>query len=459
VAVTLIDLDSPTRHKPGEAPVLRMGRALAGRRRREFLLAVMAVLALCIVGGSAVPPRSADPRMHPVGPGVPQARYAVGADLLFTTTEDGQSVAAYAMDSGKPVWRLDARGIVFLRVIAGVLVVGVSPVTRVSSGTTVEVFENHSEVIAVDERTGERRWGHRGAVAPGAESAAAIVVSSATDLTAYDPATGATVWQHQFGAYGTAPIADGRARLLVQEFATPKPRELYLPRHKLSSVDLATGAVTLVGSVDFTSAAILGLGEPVAVISAHTETEAERVTVQGSVPSQPGQVWNYAADPAVLRKSAWACGRRMCVSQGNLTMAFDAAAGVQVWRADAEWVNHQTMRVDGTDLLVAVRRGPTGPNTLLLDPETGQVRRDLANWLPLGAYRGRQLAVWTAASALGDSWLGYFDATAAGGVRPLFPLGPAHRCSTTARWLFCEAIGSGGQGAALPLDALGELPT
>lgn len=457
MAVTLIDLETPTRHRPGEAPMFRMGRALAGRRRRELAAAVIAVLALGILAGSAVAKRAVYPRLHPVGPSTPQARYAVGADFVFTTTEDGQSVAAYSMDSGEPVWRMDARNVVSLRAVAGVLVVGVATIIR-ATGSGDGVARGAAEVFAVDERTGRRRWTHEGVVASGSESVPLIVVAAGTGLAAYEPVSGVPVWERKFREYSTAPVADGVPRLLVQQYATPKPGVLLLPQHLLSAVDLASGAVTALGGTDFNSAAVLGLGEPMAVISSYTDSEADRTIVEGWVPSQPGRVWQYAADPNVLRQNAWACGGRLCTSQGNLTIAIDPASGEQIWRAEAEWVNHRMMRVDGTDLLVAVRRGEKGPNTLLLDPRTGQVRRDLANWSPLGAYRGRQLALWTAASTFDTSWLGYFDASVPGGVRPLFPIGPAHRCSTTSRWLFCEALGSGGQAAALRLDAVGGMP-
>lgn len=223
VAVTLIDLETPARHQPGEAPVWRMGRALAGRSRREFAAVVVAVLALAVLGGAGVPKKSAFPASHRVGPAANLARYAISDDLLFAAPDDGQSVSAYVLDSGEAVWRLEARQIIFLRAVAGVVIVGVVPVSSAGSGSVVTAV---TEVFAVDERTGKRRWTHPGTVAEGSESAALVVLRDGQKLSAYAPATGERVWQRTFGPFATAPIADDPARLLVQKHALPRRGEL-----------------------------------------------------------------------------------------------------------------------------------------------------------------------------------------------------------------------------------------
>jgi hypothetical protein len=452
VAVTLIDLETPARHRPGEAPLLRMGRALAGRRRREFLSVVLAVLALGGLTASATSRPQVTPQLHRVGPALSLTRYAIGTDFLLTAADDGGSVSAYSLDSGEVVWRLEAQQIISMRTVAGVVIVGTAAVISVPQAgkpTTIGAIE----VFAVDERTGKRRWSHPGVVAVGSEGAALVVVNDGRNLNAYAPATGELVWRRTFGHFGTAPIADGPPRLLVQEYATLVRGDLFLPRHSLSSVDLATGAVTPVGSLAYYSSALLGLGDPLSVMASESGERVQPI-VQGGPAAKPEQVWQLAADPGVFRERAWSCGGLLCTWQGNLTTAVDPASGAQVWQADAGWENHRTMRVDATDLLVTIRRGEQGPNTLLLDPRTGQVRRDLANWSPLVEYHGRQLMLWTPDSRPDPSWLGYVDASAPGGVRPLFPIGSASVCSATARWLYCEIVGSTRKAAALRLDAL-----
>jgi putative pyrroloquinoline-quinone binding quinoprotein len=309
-------------------------------------------------------------------------------------------------------------------------------------------------VFAVDERTGKRRWTHPGFVAAGAENSALVVALDGDTLSGYEPATGNRVWGRTFRLpFGTAPVADGRPRLLVQQWSRPVPDDLYLPRHALSSIEIATGAVTPVGSLDYNATALIGLGDPLAVFASQTD-EGGRPVVQGGLAARPDQVWQFTAEPGLFQQISGSCGGLLCTSQGNLTTAVDPASGAQVWQADAGWENHRTMRVAGNDLLVTVRRGENGPHTLLLDPRTGGVRRDLANWSPLVAYRGRQLMLWTPASTMHPSWLGYVDESAPGGVRPLFPIGPALRCSATARWLYCEIVGGARHAAALRLDAL-----
>jgi hypothetical protein len=397
------------------------------------------------------------PVLHSVGPAATASRYAMGSDFLFTATDGGDAVSAYSMDSGEAVWRLEVRNLRSLRAVAGVVIVDTSQVTSFtteSDGLVKGVTEGVAEVFAVDERTGRRLWSHPGHVADGSDRAPLIVVTDDGSLSAYEPVSGAQVWRRTFGVHSTAPIAGGPLRLLVQEYAAPTPGELFLPKHPLSVVDLATGAVTRVGSVGYNVVALIGLGEPLAVVGGESG-ENERPIVQGGLASRPEDVWQIAAaDPAVFLRDSWVCGALLCSSSGNLTTAIDPATGGQVWRADAEWADHRTMRVDGEDLLVAVRRGENGPNTLLLDARTGEVRRDLANWSPLAQYRGRQLMLWTPASAFAPTWIGYVDPSVPGGVRPLFPIGGAYRCSATDRWLFCEVLGGRGQAAALRLDAL-----
>jgi hypothetical protein len=120
MAVTLIDLDEPVRHRPGKAPVLRMIRTAAARRRRGVLAAVVAVAAMLGLATSASASVIPAPRLYAVGPAATQSRYAVEGDHLFTVGSDNRSVSAYSMISGEAVWRLAAENVVYLRALAGV---------------------------------------------------------------------------------------------------------------------------------------------------------------------------------------------------------------------------------------------------------------------------------------------------------------------------------------------------
>lgn len=456
--MTLIDLGTPARHHAGEAPMLRMGRALAGRRRRELLVAVIAVLMLGVLGGSAVPMPSVFPELHRVGPATSASRYVIGTDHLLTAGTAGDSVSAYALGSGEAVWRLEVRNLRTLRATGGVVIVGTDAVATFTSqpdGTVATVTDDVTEVFAVDERTGKRLWSHPGSAADAVDGSQLVVITDDGNLSAYDPVSGAQVWRRTFGPHVVVPVVGGVPRVLVQQFPTPEAGELHLPMPALSTVDMTTGAVARVGSVDYNASAVIGLGEPLAVVGGETQPEANRTIVQGGPAADPDRAWQLTgADPSVFLRNVWACAMLLCMWQGNFTVALDPVTGDQVWRADAEWVDHRTMRVDGEDLLVTIRRGENGPTTLLLDGRTGAARRSLANWSPLVAYHGKQLMVWTPASASAPAWLGYLDESVPGGVRAMFPIGAALRCSADARWLFCEAFGGPEQAAALPLTAL-----
>jgi hypothetical protein len=296
------------------------------------------------------------------------------------------------------------------------------------------------EVFALDALTGRRIWTHPGHVPEGTESTDLVVVDAATGLAAYDPRTGASVWRGDAGFHFAAPMTDGSARLIVAD-------------DDLSVVDIRTGARTPQGRLDSHSLPLFGFGDPLTVVATSTGVDGNQHIVQGVRPTQPGSAtWVHELSPELIRLSGHACGQWLCTTLGSSTSAVDPADGHRVWQADSEWVNHRTMRVDGAELLITVKRGRTGPRTLLLDPRTGAVRMDLANWSPIGAYAGRQLVQWIPGSTYDPVWLGLLDPTAPGGVRALFPLGQVFRCSVAQGWLFCEIANGSGQAGALRLD-------
>jgi outer membrane protein assembly factor BamB len=443
VAVTLIDLDEPVRHQPGEAPVLRMVRKVAARRRRAAVAAAGAVVLMLCLGASVSASESATPRLHPVGPSASHSRYAVDGDQLFTVGSDSSSVSAYSMVSGEAVWRLEVNNVNYLRALAGVAVVGVMAVIGTTSTGEMEVL-NEDEVFAVDAKTGRRVWSHPGRVPEGIEGTDLVVVDGRDGLRGYDPRTGAAVWQRGPGDQFIAPVVDGSQRVLMQDV-----------NRALSSVDIRTGASTPQGQLDQDAVALFGFGDPLTVITAVYGQEASSSHVLGVQPALPHSLtWPHQLSPDLMRLNGGSCGGYLCTTLGSTTTATDPANGNQVWQAGAEWVNHRTVRVGGSDLLITVKRGRTGPRTFLLDPGTGRVRMDLANWNPIGAYAGRQLVQWIPASTYDASWLGWLDPTAPGGVRPLFALGQVFRCTVTQAWLFCEVVGGNGQAGALRLDAI-----
>jgi outer membrane protein assembly factor BamB len=295
-------------------------------------------------------------------------------------------------------------------------------------------------VFALDALTGRRIWTQPGRVPEGTESTDLVVIDAATGLAAYDPRTGASVWRGDAGVHFAAPMADGSARLIVRG-------------DDLSIVDIHTGAHTSQGRLDSHSLPLFGFGDPLTVVATSMGVDGNQHFARGVRPTQPGSAtWQHELSPELIRLSGYACGQWLCTTLGSSTSAVDPADGQRVWQADSEWVNHRTVRVDGTELLITIERGRTGPRTLLLDPRTGAVRMDLANWSPIGTYAGWQLVQWIPGSTYDPGWLGLLDPTAPGGVRALFPLGQVSRCSVAQSWLFCEVVSGIGQAGALRLD-------
>lgn len=411
--MTLIDLgELRDDHRP-EPPI--RGRRPA--RRVWALLVVLGVALLTLVASLPVTGRG-----PVVVPAVLGADRIVAGELLLvvdprTPQGSGRSMTAYRLPTGERAWRVPlpveaefwggtARG-------DTVLVTGYSP--RRQTGDTV----------ALDARTGERRWQLPGSAVELADGNVLLEesgVDGERTLRAVDPCCGTPRWEVRLpaGEFRYRFAGQGMDRLVTTD-----------PEGRVEVRDTATGAVLAAAdvsserddhwSVDIVGDLLLvwaGLPPEVTAYGLDRLDRRWQATVPGSV---------FAVD----------CAGAVCFqSRSGDLWAVDAATGRRQWSLDG-WNDVRAL----PGRLLAMRVSTTGsdrPDLAVLDPATGRVRAVLGRWELAWSPRSDDPLIGVRPHPDGGLLVAELD-TASGAVRPLDVLpGAAGDCEVADKHLLCR---------------------
>ncbi|MEU8656968.1 PQQ-binding-like beta-propeller repeat protein [Actinoplanes philippinensis] len=371
----MIDLDrtaAPSRPAPPSARVLPAALAV--------------VLASVFLLGPSAPFARVRDLPQVAATAGPSGSWLLTGTTMYSTRADTSGrldVVAWSLASGAALWqrKLDwFAGIPALTEAGPVLVV---------SGT--------EDARILDVRTGEDRVDPRTyTVARPAGSRVALWDGAADTLALYDPAAGRNLWKQKFPdqPHAVAATAD----------------------HLLVVTDIGATVFTTGGElVDATSRSVAAGGAPVVKVL------GDRVYLLGDnsvTMIEPAEVRTMWTIPLLLPRTAVPCGARVCVSGGPGLSALDPGTGSLAWD-DVNWIG-------GEGGIVRTADG----RALLIDPDNGEVRRDLGHGLPAGDLLIR---------ADGDS-LSVVE-WANGRIRGRLPGATPSGCRRTGEHLACQQAG------------------
>jgi outer membrane protein assembly factor BamB len=392
-AESAITVDLGTDWEPRDAP--RPGRS-AWRQVTAAGL-VLATVLVGILGGSAAP-RPALIRVASIPSGITDTIELIG-DRLFVLGRNAKRLDAYALPTGRHLWRLGwAQQVDTLRVDAalGVLLVETFDVTR-PEGT----------VTALELNTGRTLWQQSG----GLLSAQARDVDGAALLAPVDPAAAGAL---RLVDVRTGAVRWSRAVAATTGFAAAGPDRIIQrsPMGDTQIVELSTGRVLASGVLGGLDPRIAkGLPpDPGAVPSVemvdglvfllyHAVYPTTVVAYDGGTFRER---WQATEDGRVYWVAR--CGLVLCVGGEQGVTGVDPTTGAARWHATA-WPGAYPVG-DGSRAVVL---GATGDEaSALLDTATGRVELAMHAWVPVSPPADPPLVTFSEVGRLGV-WVGVLD--------------------------------------------------
>jgi outer membrane protein assembly factor BamB len=341
------------------------------RRRHALSLGVAASLILTLVLGGSARPGSALKPLLSLPAGISSA-FVLAGDRLLVATDEYTTIAAYQLPRGRALWRVTLPDpAIMLRLL---------PSAGVVLAETGDPTQLDSRVLGLDAGTGRELW----------EAGDADLVSEiddprvllmpldpggSTGLRSVDPRTGIPRWSVDVqppSDYATGigwlvlRSADGRSRIVDEDTGrVTATRQLDDP--PVTDPLISTATPPHVGPGLFVVGKILFA----------TYLYADTTTVIAYRADALTRLWLITVDDVVF--GATDCGPVLCLHAARSLIAVDPVNGGTRWHSST-WAD---AAASGTWLTASAFTSDGHGRLALLDPGTGAVHLDLANWSPI----------------------------------------------------------------------------